>query len=130
MTIVIRQKRIVREDLQANPDVLYAFGDNEARTGMGGQAGEMRHQPNAVGVVTKRSPSRYPSAYFGDGDFDHVKPMIDAAFARLRAAPVVVIPLDGLGTGLAELPQRAPKIHRYILDRIAELEGESTETRQ
>jgi hypothetical protein len=54
--MIIYQKYIKREDLRANPTVLYVFGDNEARTGLGGQAKEMRGEPNAVGIATKASP--------------------------------------------------------------------------
>ena len=41
---VVRQKRIVRAELQANPHVLYLFGDNDQRDGYGGQAAEMRDE--------------------------------------------------------------------------------------
>lgn len=51
--IVLHQKFIFREDLQANPDVYYLFGDNVERRGLGGQAKEMRGEPNAIGVATK-----------------------------------------------------------------------------
>lgn len=40
--IVIKQKWIKREDLQNNPNIIYLFGDNVSRIGMGNQAGEMR----------------------------------------------------------------------------------------
>ena len=39
---LIRQAWITRRDLQANPSILYAFGDNEGRWGLGGQAKEIR----------------------------------------------------------------------------------------
>ena len=41
--------------------------------------------------------------------------------AALAAGHDVVIPIGGLGTGLAQLPQRAPKIHACIERRIANL---------
>lgn len=34
----------------------------------------------------------------------------------------VVLPADGLGTGLAQLDRRAPRIAALIADEIAELE--------
>jgi hypothetical protein len=39
---ILYQHRIYRMDLIANPNILYVFGDNTKRVGMGGQAGEMR----------------------------------------------------------------------------------------
>ena len=71
-----------------------------------------------MGVPTKWLPAVSERAYFRDSDFEKVKPEIDAAFLRavehLRSGGGVVLPRDGLGTGLAELPQRAPRIHGYI----------------
>ena len=58
------QERITRADLRANPDTLYVFGDNMRRRGMGGQAAEMRGEPNAVGIPTKWRPSRTEWDFF------------------------------------------------------------------
>ena len=64
--------------------------------------------------------------YFNDAALDHVSDAINDAFQRIEmalgAGRNVVIPADGLGTGLADLPRRAPRIHRYIEERIAKLE--------
>jgi hypothetical protein len=43
--------------------------------------------------------------------------------AELRQGVNICIPSDGLGTGLAELPKRAPSIHALIEERIRELES-------
>ena len=127
--MIERQKRIKRSDLQARPDTLFLFGDNWCKTGFGGQAKEMRGEPNAVGILTKRAPRRDSSAYLTDADFSWVRPVLDEQFLRvlhhIQGGGVVVVPEDGLGTGLAELPTRAPLIHRYIEDwvRCLSLEG-------
>jgi hypothetical protein len=42
----------------------------------------------------------------------------------LAAGRAVVIPADGLGTGLAQLPQRAPRINAWLVEQIAALERE------
>lgn len=122
---VIFQKFIYREDCQANPDVLYVFGDNTLRRGLGGQAGSMRGEPNAVGVATKWEPGMDVGDFFRDDDFDEcvaiieedLKPVVRA----LEHGEIVVIPLDGLGTGLSQLPERAPKIDQYLKGRIHQL---------
>lgn len=63
--IILRQTRIYRADLAMNPKVLYVFGDNLERKGFGGQAYEMRGEPNAFGIATKRLASHYfPDSYF------------------------------------------------------------------
>jgi hypothetical protein len=111
--------------LQQRPDALFVFGDNMARFGFGGQANACRGQPNAVGVPTKWKPSMWNESFFKDEDFQKVKPSIDEAFGKLeehlRDGGVVILPSGGIGTGLAELPKRAPAIHLYIMERIDRL---------
>ncbi len=117
---VIFQKFVYRADLRANPNLLYLFGDNLARRGLGGQAKEMRGEPNAVGVPTKRKPSRSSDAFFSDAQFEDNARAINEALepvqSHLLAGGIVVIPLDGLGTGLSELPTRAPKTNAFLED--------------
>lgn len=123
---VIFQERISRSDLVANPTVLYLFGDNDERTGYGGQAAEMRDEENAVGIRTKWQPTRSPSAFFNDRDYRDICEMIDAdmeaVIEHLEEGGAVVIPLAGLGTGLSELPTRAPRINAYLQKKIEELQ--------
>ncbi len=121
------QKMVNREDLRRNPDVLYVFGDNVMRRGMGGQAGAMRGERNAVGVATKYQPSTHPDAYFGD-EPEQVEAQtrildndMKRLFEKLKAGGIVVWPTDGIGTGLSELPQRAPTTFAYLEDKLAAL---------
>lgn len=122
---VIFQKFIYRADLRANPDVLYIFGDNLHRKGLGGQAKEMRGEPNAVGIATKAEPSQLPNSFFSDEDFDlfekHYFEDIGRILMHLDNDGVVIVPLDGLGTGLSELPTRAPLINKFIIESIEQL---------
>lgn len=107
--------RITRQMMRNEPDKLFVFGDNMARFGLGGQAKEMRGEPNAVGIPTKHSPSTCNEAYFRDSDFDSVRSEIERAFARLSQHDgVIVWPKDGIGTGLADLPRKSPRIWRFI----------------
>lgn len=107
-----------RADLKQNPEVLFVFGDNMKGLGYGGQAKEMRGEPNAVGIPTKWKPSTEADAYFTDDDFPLVQPRIDAAFIRVKnhltRGGRVVLPAAGVGSGRAELHQRAPFILSYI----------------
>lgn len=127
MASVYRQKFITRQDVRDRRSAVFVFGDNMARKGFGGQAKAMRGEPNAVGIPTKWDPSTRAAAYFSDDDLSHreVRSAIDAGFDKLkllmRDGLDIVIPADGLGTGLAELPKRAPKLNAYIEDRIARL---------
>lgn len=125
---VIRLDRITREMVRADRRTVFAFGDNLEGRGLGGQAGAMRGEPNTVGVPTKYRPGRAEADYFTDADWTNgdVRHAITGAFAELRAAldagRDVVIPAAGPGTGLAELPTRAPALHARIERAIARLE--------
>ncbi len=122
---LIFQKRIYREDLQANPHITYVFGDNEQRTGMGGQAGEMRGEPNAFGIPTKKAPNNLSCSFWNDKDYDDKCMVLRLKFfeleTKLFGKGFVVFPLDGIGTGLSDLPNRAPRIYQYLLEEIETL---------
>ena len=104
---------IARADLRAEPAALFIFGDNLARIGLGGQAKAMRGEPNAVGLPTKRSPW----VFFTDKDLGLVMVENLEPLERLRnhllLGRKLVVPLHGIGTGLAELRQHAPLIALY-----------------
>ncbi len=116
--MIIFQHRIYRIDLRTNPDVLYVFGDNVKRIGLGGQAGEMRGEPNAVGVATKWAPSMDNKEFFDDTDYYRIVKIIDEDFYPLFKAAekgkTIVFPADGLGTGLSEMPTRCPKLYQHV----------------
>ena len=115
---LIYQKRIVRQDLKDNPEWRYVFGDNVARKGMGGQAGQMRGEPNAIGVVTKWRPSNDPGAFFYESQMGEILNIMLADLHKVHEALIegrtVVWPSDGIGSGLSRLPQTAPKLWDFL----------------
>ncbi|HLM62280.1 MAG TPA: hypothetical protein VK308_15870, partial [Pyrinomonadaceae bacterium] len=126
-----RQEFISRSDLAANRDKIYLFGDNLRQAGFGGQAKEMRGEPNAFGIPTKMNPSNEPSAFFSDENIIDNKIAINEAFGKLaRYAPdtVIVIPTAGLGTGLADLESRAPQTFAFLQEKLAKLEANASFT--
>ena len=96
---LIFQKWISRSDLVDNPDKIYVFGDNHKRYGRGGQAKEMRGEPNAFGIPTKWAPWKSDDAYFSDTQYDVVAKIFDFHFKKLKShienGTSVVIPADG-----------------------------------
>lgn len=127
-------EHINRDYVRKNPHKVFLFGDNLIRTGWGGQAKEMRGEPNAVGIPTKKKPDMTEDSFFTDNELWENKKAIDNAFMDIFIVkhdieksgkkPVVVIPKAGLGTGLAELPTRAPQTYQYLLTRLKEFEGD------
>jgi hypothetical protein len=122
------QKRITRSDVKDSfPKTIFLYGDNMERKGLGGQAREMRGEPNAFGVPTKHYPTMGETAFFSDDMpkdiLQEVKNAIDypfdVAYAWLAAGGSVVIPQAGLGTGLSQLETRAPKIFAYLQNRVS-----------
>ena len=119
---LIFQHMIFRRDLRANRDHLYLFGDNEERKGLGGQAGEMRGEPNAHGIRVKRAPSWERWAFWTDEDFDRVCLLIKEDFEKpyrwINAGKIVVVPERGLGTERGALHTDAPRILEFINEKI------------
>ena len=129
-----KRNLITRQMLRDEPETLFVFGDNMEQRGFGGQAKEMRGEPNAVGIPTKWKPDMSPNAFFDDSDacFDAAKDRIRTAFIRLRshqlAGGKIIWPEAGIGTGLANLEKSSLKIWALIeLCRIKLETGERHE---
>lgn len=109
--------------LRAHPDKVFVFGDNLLGRGMGGQA-VVRHEPNAFGVPTKRAPSMQLNAFFSDCDDErHAVLVALRSLYALARKQAVVFPVAGLGTGLAQMPTKSPKIYREMCEVLAEYFG-------
>lgn len=121
---------ILREKLRKNPDVLYIFGDNLIRKGLGGQAKEMRGESNAIGIVTKRYPSNSPTSFIHDSDLDinHLKTIVDNDISRviiaLKSGKYRALVIPQLGVGLAKLHINAPNFYKYIQDSLDGIDKE------
>lgn len=122
---VLYQKMISRSDLKANPTVLYLFGDNDVRRGFGGQAKEIRGEENAVGVRTKARPCMGDDCYWSDQTLVENMAKIDQDLApvreHLRRNGIVVVPVDGIGTGYSQMEQRCPMTFAYLQEALAGL---------
>jgi len=112
---------ITRQMLKDEPETFFVFGDNILGLGYGGQAKEMRGEPNAFGIPTKYKSSMKSDAFFDDSDacYDAVSPIIkfrfNVLFNLLRSGrKTVVFPQAGIGTGLADLERKAPRIWALI----------------
>ena len=110
-------KRYSRKLIQDNPNDMFVFGDNLQRNGLGGQAGEARYESNSIGVATKKYPGMRDEDFFCDGDAGEWQRQTrqDLEYiTNMMKYTNIVIPLDGIGTGLSELPQRSPLINSNI----------------
>lgn len=118
-----------RSYVEARPRKLFVFGDNEARHGRAGQA-VIRGCANAHGIPTKKRPSMREDAFWTDEEYDANVAALCAAFIvlhdKLRRFDAVVLPAAGLGTGLAQLPARAPRTFAFLQAGVAHLKRQCT----
>jgi hypothetical protein len=112
------------EDCKNNRTAMFIFGDNDRHFGKKGQA-VIRDEPNAYGIPTKKYPSLDPSSYYTDDEYEENIRKIDTAFNKiikdLDKYDMVYLPSNGVGTGLADLQNKAPKTLEYINNMIATL---------
>lgn len=110
-------EHITREIVRAQREKLFCFGDNLKRIGLGGQAKEMRGEPNSIGLPTKIAPCNSETCFLTDSDLAIVikatSSDIDTLFLAIGHGVTIVWPKAGIGTGLAQLSQRAPKIKQF-----------------
>jgi len=116
-TPVIYKQYIKRSDLQTNKESIFIFGDNDQRSGFGGQAKEMRGEPNAVGIRVKKYPSMNANAFYKDLEYKNNIIKIDEDINNLEKLAynkTIVFPSNGIGTGMAKLNITAPKTFNYL----------------
>lgn len=116
-------KWINRDMLRSEPEAAFVFGDNRIRVGLGGQAKEMRGEPNAIGVATLHAPGQF----YRDVDplaLSAVSSDLTQVAQALAEGRTVYAPFDGLGTGLARIPESYPALHRCIVAFFRAAPGE------
>ena len=115
------------EDCKKHPNKLYVFGDNAWRIGNGGQA-VIRGLPNAVGVITKHRPGTEDRDYFSDSILELSLIIEDIKRVAHKAGfsysdCTIVLPADGLGTGLSDMQNRSPELLKVMNEIIFEVFG-------
>ena len=106
---------ITRDIVKDNPKKIFIFGDNDEKTGYGGQAKEMRGEINTIGIPTKKKPTMELDSFYSDEEFDVNKKKINFAISQMlnkvKEGYDIVIPSNGIGTGLSQLNIKAPKTY-------------------
>ena len=97
---------------------LYVFGDNMVKRGKGGQA-IIRDEANAFGIPTKNLPNTTKESYFTDAKYEEATQAIEKAIVKIRDdGRTIIFPRDGIGTGLAKLKEKAPRVYAYLNLRL------------
>lgn len=112
--------RLSPELCREHPELIFVFGDNSIRKGKMGQAC-IRDCLNSFGVITKRYPGWSDKDYLEDTQEDKEMVLKDLEELRILSRDkVIIFPKDGLGTGLADLKNKAPKLLCFINNYIKE----------
>jgi len=114
---------IERATVRSEPEARFVFGDNRERWGMGGQAGAMRGEPNAIGVATLHAPGVFYKPHDPLALQTVTSDLLSVAEA-LHEGRTVYVPRDGLGTGIARLPEHSPELHSLIVAFFRAAPGE------
>jgi len=114
------------EECKESPKSLFVFGDNDDKKGAGGQA-IIRYCKNSIGIPTKKHPNNNVSSFYTDDTYYDNCFKIYFAISKLIIASTkfdeIVFPEDGFGTGLAKLPEKAPKTLAYLDKMIEDVFG-------
>lgn len=108
---------------------LIVFGDNEVRRGCAGQAC-VRPLRHAMGIPTKRLPSMRQEAFWSDApaafrrQHEALRAAVAAIYRRIMqhaSIRFLVLPEECWGSGLAQLPRRAPRTYALLRAIYSEL---------
>ena len=112
------------EQCRKNSNKLYVYGDNLKRVGKGGQAA-IRDSFNSYGIATKRLPTMDVNAFFSDQP-DEARALYEDIYNLLvtfrkfdDAFDTIVLPADGLGTGLSQMPVKSPILFNWMNDTLS-----------
>lgn len=121
-----------RDEVSKQTDKVFLFGDNtddRLNTNYIPKSTQavIRGLPNAIGIDTKKDRRTSNNSYFTDTDFDSFKIQVDNAIQKaIDSGRTIVIPADGIGTGKAQLKERAPKLFAYLQEELNRLQEMST----
>lgn len=100
---VIWQSWITRDDLRANRDTIYVFGDNVARDGTRGLAREMRHEPNAHPISVSWEPFRPFTHATAPAAMNEITR--DFSVLTTKQPQIIVWPLNGIVPEFIDMPE-------------------------
>ena len=117
--IIVTSNWYTPQFVASNQTYLFVFGDNLLRVGKGGQA-VVRDLPNTFGVATKATPSMDEKAFFDDSNDKHLEQLktdlgMLKEIGKSGSYFAILFPRSGLGTGLAQLREKAPNTYAEML---------------
>lgn len=100
-----------------NKDAIIVYGDNLNHRGASGQA-IIRDEVNTLSLPTRRIPAMSEDSFFSDRK-DEIKAVTES-LDRIRdlhkQGITIILPVSIVGSGLAKLISKSPKIYKLIKD--------------
>lgn len=134
--VEVQQGNWTRKQVEKEIDKVFLFGDNtddrvNTKYIPKSTQAVIRGLPNAIGIDTKKnrdtkegSSDTDKSSFFTDNDFPQFKKQVDEAIAQAKnSGKTIVIPAEGIGTGKAQLKERAPKLFDYLNQELDKLKN-------
>lgn len=117
-----------------NPNKLFIYGDNTCRYGKAGQA-QIRDRENSIGIATKFNPGMNNEDFFNDLKLEKctnimiqdAKKIVLCLSNPQRNFDTLVFPVNGFGTGLSMLPEKAPEAYKNLCTLLYQTFGVMTD---
>lgn len=125
ITIIIYDNYFDVSEVKKHPDWLFVYEDNDSHLENEGIQG-IHYQKNAVGIPTRKIPNHREYSYYTDREYLCNKKKIFDAIKLINEKLIkeyyvsLVIPINGFGTGYAQLDKRAPKTFSYLKSVFSE----------
>ena len=92
---------VTKDYLDTHPDVVFVYGDNLLRKGLGGAA-RLRNHPCTYGFITKKSPNLDNKAYFTVSEYRPVfERELKLLIHHITNHPEYTFLISKIGSGLA-----------------------------
>lgn len=117
-----------RSQVANQTNKVFLFGDNTNDRTVTNYVPSMtqaviRGLPNAIGIDTKKDRGTSINSYLTDNDLEWFKGHVDTQIQKAKdSGKTIVVPADGIGTGKAMLKEKAPKLFKYLQEKLRELE--------
>tara|TARA_Y100000296_G_C4958844_1_gene149950 strand:- start:76 stop:480 length:405 start_codon:yes stop_codon:yes gene_type:complete len=112
--MIIYQKRVYPEDLEANPNVYYMFADNDKRGGHW----NFRGYDNFIGIRVKNDEHAFDNSYWSDTTYadnvSKIHPDFEKVQTVLKHQLPVVYSEQTFNINIPEYRSRSPKTCMYI----------------
>jgi len=112
--MIIYQRRVFPEDLQANPNVYYLFSDNDKKSGHW----QFRNYDNFLGVRVKNDEHAFDNSYWSDTTYKDNVSKIYEDFKKVYAILKQLIPVvygdETFPLNISDYRSKSPKTCIYI----------------